>query len=140
MKDCVVCRRVPPKLVFDYAHKVFNTLQKDDVHKIAKEACEIINRVDKENRIFLCGKSYASILSGLFYILGLKSGNRVSQFKVAGCFPSRNRSEDYFDRFDNRQHFTEHAVGTSFRRWREMLFKMGYLKTELYELLSGCRR
>lgn len=104
MAECVVCKRISPKIVFEYAHKIFDGNKKEEIHTIAKEACEIINRLDSQKRMFFCGKKHASVLSGLFYSLAFKHEIRRTQEDIASVFP-----------------ITVVTVRLSFKRWRKTL-------------------
>jgi hypothetical protein len=76
VEPCVVCQRIPPKIVFHYAHRIFDksTLTRDEIHHLALEACATINYADGKSRMFFCGKTQIGILSGLFYLLAMNAG------------------------------------------------------------------
>lgn len=114
---CLVCNRIPAKIVFGYAHMIFNDLDRETIHQIASEAVKIINIVDQKDRIFFCGKSHARILSGLFYLLGIKYNCHVSQRAIANAIKS---SKSLSGSIDTR------TVVISYRdwlRWHPEFFK-----------------
>jgi hypothetical protein len=116
MRECIVCQRIPAKTVFKYTHKVFDEVSdKEKVHVIAREACEIINYADKKNRIFFCGKSAYSILSGLLYILSRKHEANINQRDVASKFPKRKST--YKALYYPTESLTEVTVRVNFHRW-----------------------
>jgi hypothetical protein len=83
-EKCVVCQRIPPKIVFSTAHKVFNgKTDKQTIHKIAVDACRIINFADNKDRFFFCGRAQATILGGLFYLLSREYKLKVPQKDIA---------------------------------------------------------
>jgi transcription initiation factor TFIIIB Brf1 subunit/transcription initiation factor TFIIB len=50
---------------------------------MAEEASQIIKTIHLKNRIFLSGKSEKGLLSGLFYLLGIKNEARKTQREIA---------------------------------------------------------
>lgn len=88
MNECIVCTRIPAKLVFRYAHEIFKEESREKIHQLAVEAITIINDIDRKDRIFFCGKSYQRILSGLFYLLAKKHGIKKPMWQIAIAFPS----------------------------------------------------
>jgi len=88
MNKCLVCVRIPPKIVAIYAHKVFGESQSSEIiHKIITDTCEAINYADRKNRIPMCGKPQMGIIAGFFYWLTYRYNCRVTQRDIAFCFP-----------------------------------------------------
>jgi len=116
-EECLICNRVSPKHVAFFAHKIFNGKAKSEtIHRIVVDACNIINYADKRNRIALCGKSRATILSGLFYLLGFKHNCPVSQRHISFSFPPKHI---HFEHDETQEFFTEVAVRNSMIFWKK---------------------
>jgi hypothetical protein len=113
MKKCIVCNRVSPKTVFKYAHLCFDgKIDKNTIHKLALESCECINYVDTHDRIFFCGRTLSTILSGLFYILARKYNCRITMKDIRYVFPNSRQYSDNYNSF-----MTEVTIQHSYRRW-----------------------
>jgi hypothetical protein len=103
-EKCIVCQRIPPRTVFFYFHKIFDGKtqtvncvrwpfsscsqipDRNTLHQYALEICRFINYADKKNRIFFCGYSQESILSGLFYVVALQKNIRTTQNELSEIF------------------------------------------------------
>ena len=118
MKDCIVCERIPPKIVFEYAHRVFASFSREDIHRLAREACELVSFVDGKKRVFFCGHPSYVVLAGLFYCLGRFRGCRVTQQRVAEAFKSTR---------ENSPHMPKLSVRRSAERWILLLSDLGCL-------------
>ncbi len=118
MKDCIVCERIPPKVVFLYAHRLFARFSREDIHRLAREACELISFVDGKRRVFFCGHSSFVVLAGLFYCLGRFRGCRVTQQQVAESFKSTR---------EDSPHMPAVSVRRSAERWTLLLADLGCL-------------
>jgi len=85
MNDCIVCQRIPPKIVFKFTHDILdNRVEKSMIHNISIEMIKCINYADQKNRIFFCGKQHKPILAGLLYLIGFKYGKRITQRLISG--------------------------------------------------------
>ena len=116
-EECLICNRVSPKHVAFFAHKIFNgKANSETIHKIVVDACNIINYADKKNRIALCGKSEATILSGLFYWLSFKHNCPVSQLHLSFIFPPKHV---HFEHNEAEEFFTEVSVRNSMVFWKK---------------------
>ena len=111
--ECIVCRRIKPKIVFKYLHQVFDDLviKKDIIHIMGIEIIEIINIVDREHRFFFCGLGKKTILSGIFYIIGKKYGSNITQRKITEGF---------------NYEITEVTVRNSYKSWCKVIKKINY--------------
>ncbi len=118
MKGCIVCERIPPKVVFLYAHRVFARFSREDVHRLARESCELISFVDRKRRVFFCGHPSNVVLAGLFYCLGRLRGCPVTQQQVAESFKSTR---------EDSPHMPEVSVRKSAERWTRLLADLGCL-------------
>jgi hypothetical protein len=67
--------------VLSYASEIWPD-QKATAQLIAHEASEIIQIVEKRQRVFFSGKSEKGILSGLFYLLGIKHKTNKTQREI----------------------------------------------------------
>ena len=114
-EQCLVCNRISPKYVAMFVHKIFDEIaDKDTIHKIIIDACNAINYADNKKRVALCGRSKASILSGLLYWLGFRYGCVVTQRYIASCFPAKIK---HFWHDTEGETFTEVAVSESAKFW-----------------------
>ncbi len=118
MKGCIVCERIPPKVVFENAHRVFARFSREDIHRLAREACEFISFVDGKRRVFFCGHPSNVVLAGLFYCLGRLRGCPVTQQQVARAFKSTK---------EDSQHMPASSVRSSAERWTRLLADLGCL-------------
>lgn len=83
-KDCIICQRIPPKIVFSVCHKILDgKLKNQIIHKIAIDIINEINKGDKINRIHFCGQSHSKIIGSLLYIVALRFNFRITQDFIA---------------------------------------------------------
>lgn len=114
---CIVCRRIPANHVLKHAHQVFYTkYSQEERRKIGLEAIRLINAIDKNNRLFFCGKSERAILAGLFYIMGLIR-EKMNPFIPIDEQPYNTRN--WVTQLEMARYFksTDVTVRNSFRRW-----------------------
>jgi hypothetical protein len=79
MADCIVCKRIKPKEIFEQGHLLLNKItDKETIRKINLDAIRCINHADKQYRIFFCGLSSKTLLAGLFYLLCPKYGFKIT--------------------------------------------------------------
>ena len=76
-ENCWVCLRITPKKTLQLAHKIWSN--GDTAREIGSEASEIIEQAYRKNPVFFSGRSSRGILSGLFYLLGLKHKSKKTQ-------------------------------------------------------------
>jgi len=96
--ECWVCRRITPNIILESAGKVW--VNKQTSRKLGQKALEIIKECYLRKPTFFCGRSSASILSGLFYILGVEYKALATKYKVASALG-----------------VTEVTVRQSYKRW-----------------------
>ena len=115
---CLVCQRIPPKIVFFYAHSIFDKFcPRELIHQIAIQACDAINYADKKKRIFFCGKTQLGILSGLFYLLAVNSGRiRITQIDLAASLPYCYGKQNYRYGPSNKP-LTEVTLRNNYKQW-----------------------
>ena len=81
-KDCWVCLRITPELVLKMSLKIW-----EGDHQIArvigKEASKLIQKSYGLNKCFCSSRSSKTILSGLFYLLGIRRDSWKSQEELA---------------------------------------------------------
>jgi hypothetical protein len=87
--ECVICKRIDAKYVFEMSHKIFSG---EHAHKIASESVQIINKVDALHRMFFMCRSKHVLLAGLFHALAKKYGLKATGYTIAAAFPSSLQS------------------------------------------------
>ena len=119
--SCLVCQRIPPKIVFYYAHRIFGKtiLTRDVIHRLALEACTAINYADAKTHLFFCGRTQLGILSGLFYLLTKKFGYRLSMAEIADSLPSAHTKQKWRIPPSDHNHGTLSymAIAQSYQHW-----------------------
>ena len=81
-KQCFVCLRLEATEVLRSAHKVWFG-NREVARKIGLQAVAIIKEGYGMKPTFFCGKKYNTLLSGLFYLLGLTFDNPKTQKEIA---------------------------------------------------------
>ena len=88
---CWVCLRITPAKTLKLAHQIWDEDQAA-AREIGLEASEIIEQAYRKNPIFFCGRTATRILSGLFYLLGLRHKSKKTQravwFTLTGKHPA----------------------------------------------------
>lgn len=79
--SCWLCLRITPEKIFALSHQCFEDDQ--DAYIIAKQSCLIISESYKRNPIIFCGRRTKTTLSGLFYLIGKKAYNNMTQRHLA---------------------------------------------------------
>ena len=133
--ECVICKRIPAKIVFVYTHRIFDDAPPETIHAIAVKAYEIINAIDEKQRIFFCGRSQSSILSGLFYLLSFQYGKRKTISDISRKIVSYHRLFWH----DKEAHITSEAtVSKSYKRWLRL--QPNFFPTEIHTIFNEHKR
>lgn len=122
--ECVICKRVEPKIVFNYLHKLLDEkTDKKNINRIGKRICFIINELDKKHRIFFCGKSKFALLGGIFYLIINDEGIRTTQREISYLLPSsRIKTMKKYNPLEEEGYYTitEVTIRNSIKKWLKM--------------------
>jgi transcription initiation factor TFIIIB Brf1 subunit/transcription initiation factor TFIIB len=93
--------RLSSKKVLSYASKLWR--DQSIAESIATEASHIITTVYKRRHIFFSGKSAKRVLSGIFYLLGMKNNAKKTQKQIANTLNTNDVTvrDSYRDWLDN---------------------------------------
>jgi len=88
---CYVCLRISPEKTLKLAHQVWNE-DPATARKIGLESSQIIEEVYRRQPVFFCGRTTTRILSGLFYLLGLRHKSQKSQTAIWSALTGKNKT------------------------------------------------
>ena len=114
-ETCYVCLRITPELVLKLAHKIWND-QPEKAREKGKQASKIIEDCYKQKPWFFCGRTYRTILGGLFYLL-----SEYQKKTIDGLY---YRKENSMKKIGYDLETTEVGVRQGYLRWKKSFPKL----------------